>query len=359
MGKLIDETGKIYGKLLVLERDQTKKSKAAYWNCQCLECGKIISIKGESLRHRKNPTCGCIPNVGNNFKDITGQKFGKLTVLKRAENKNKIVYWLCQCECGNQKKIASSSLLNGRTKSCGLCLRNDAINEIGNKYGKLTVLERFIDKTYSFSSAKWKCKCDCGEEVVLAGNVLRRPDGPRACKSCGQKKNLINQRFGKLLVLQELPKNQYECKCDCGKKIITTGKNLLRGHKTSCGCIKSTGEKIISDILTKNNINFISQKSFDTCRNLKTNYLLFFDFYLPDFNVLIEYDGEQHYKDTNEYFKDSLKEIQIRDNIKTNWCIKNNITLIRIPYYHQNAITLEDLLPMSSRYIKEDLGVVE
>ena len=51
--------------------------------------------------------------------DLTGQKFGRLTVIKRAENKGKRVAWLCKCECGNEIVIIGSNLKNGSTKSCG------------------------------------------------------------------------------------------------------------------------------------------------------------------------------------------------------------------------------------------------
>jgi very-short-patch-repair endonuclease len=104
-------------------------------------------------------------------------------------------------------------------------------------------------------------------------------------------------------------------------------------HLKGCGCPmcnESQGERKISQILENKKINFISQKKFDGClykRKLK------FDFYLPDYNTCIEYDGEQHnvmyrFEKTNE----RLKIRQKRDKIKNEYCKENNIHLIRIKY---------------------------
>lgn len=100
---------------------------------------------------------------------------------------------------------------------------------------------------------------------------------------------------------------------------------------------------LIRKILKENNINFTQQKIFDDCINPKTQSKLRFDFYLPDYNCCIEYDGEQHFKETF-YFKDDLKTIQYRDQIKNQYCQKNNINLIRIPYYNIDKITIKDLI---------------
>ena len=71
---------------------------------------------------------------------------------------------------------------------------------------------------------------------------------------------------------------------------------LRAGGVISCGCFKSSkGELKISKALKKLKINYENQKSFNNCRNPETNRKLFFDFYLPDYNCCIEYDGEQHF----------------------------------------------------------------
>ena len=80
-----------------------------------------------------------------------------------------------------------------------------------------------------------------------------------------------------------------------------------------------------------NNIAYVSQYRFEDCKNIRT---LPFDFYLPDYNICVEYDGELHYKSV-DYFggEKALQDTQMRDDIKTQYCINNNIHLIRIPYW--------------------------
>lgn len=95
-------------------------------------------------------------------------------------------------------------------------------------------------------------------------------------------------------------------------------------------CNESKSEIEIRKILKSENIKFITQKKFENCKNI--NYL-YFDFFLPEHNICIEYDGEQHYK-PNKHFGgiESLNKIKKNDNIKNDYCKNNNIELIRIKY---------------------------
>ena len=165
------------------------------------------------------------------------------------------------------------------------------------------------------------------------------------------KYNLTGQRFGKLTVLFEQPERKnrkivWHCKCDCGNIISVSRSALLRGDKStqSCGCVRlSHGEEKIKAILTKHNIQFEQEKTFPSC----TNRPLRFDFFV-DGQYLIEYDGEQHYKQVNTHWE-PLEKVQQRDRIKDAWCKEHNITLIRIPYTRLNTLTIEDLLPKRGR----------
>lgn len=91
------------------------------------------------------------------------------------------------------------------------------------------------------------------------------------------------------------------------------------------------------------NIKFEKEKTFKDCLNPKTERYLRFDFYLPDYNCCIEYDGEQHFKEYANWNSSSLKERQYRDNLKNLYCCNNNIKIIRIPYYDFNKINKEYL----------------
>lgn len=114
-------------------------------------------------------------------------------------------------------------------------------------------------------------------------------------------------------------------------------------HLKGSGCIEcgeSKGENKIKNFLTNKNINFVRQKIFDECRNI---HLLKFDFYLSQYNTCIEYDGELHYKSFKfNGGEETLKGIQLRDKIKNKYCKKNDIKLIRIPYW--NFKNIEEIL---------------
>ena len=161
--------------------------------------------------------------------------------------------------------------------------------------------------------------------------------------------DLKGQQFGFLLVLNKTQKRTkhgnviWHCKClNCGKECEYPGSELLREWGAiSCGCLchKSKGELRIKDYLEKKSFLFKEQKTFNDCINPKTNALLKFDFYLPDYNCCIEYDGEQHFRIVNFFGGEKgFIERQYRDNLKTQYCKNNNIKLIRISYTEFNNI---------------------
>lgn len=98
----------------------------------------------------------------------------------------------------------------------------------------------------------------------------------------------------------------------------------------------SKGEQLIYKILNKEKIKFQREKTFYDLKKGKYR----FDFYLPDYNICIEYDGEQHFKYTSFFHKnkDDLKKQKERDRRKNSYCLANNIKLYRIPYYKTEKI---------------------
>lgn len=101
-----------------------------------------------------------------------------------------------------------------------------------------------------------------------------------------------------------------------------------------CKNIESKGEKEVKRILKKLGVSFVSEKTFEGCRDKNK---LPFDFYLPEYNICIEYDGEQHFSNV-EYFNNSLEYVQLHDAIKSKYCKDNNIILLRIPYWDYSNI---------------------
>jgi len=116
-----DESGKKFGRLIVMDYAYTKKNRA-YWNCIC-DCGNKSVVDGIRLRGGITQSCGCY-NVDkvrdSNFKDLQGQEFGWLTVLKYAGiSKSGRSLWYCVCKCGEYKTVPGTYLISGGTQSCG------------------------------------------------------------------------------------------------------------------------------------------------------------------------------------------------------------------------------------------------
>lgn len=290
-----------------------------------------------------------------------GNKYGKLTVLEkvpRPEGRPVGAYWLCQCECGNQKIIRGADLRAGGVNSCG-CLygKHSIINETGKRYGKLIVISQTENR--EFGSVKWLCKCDCGNYCEVAGDALRQGQ----TQSCGclikersreaNLKNIAGQKFGKLTVLEidertsaEKGRVFWKCQCDCGKITSIYSSNLINGITKSCGCIRSSyGEEQIEKILIENNINYCKEYTFS---DLHTNNVpLRFDFAI--FNKqhqliqLIEYDGKQHYIPVEKFGGEkAFNHMKLNDERKNKYCKEHNIKLVRIPYTNLD-IKLKDL----------------
>lgn len=241
----------------------------------------------------------------NKTEDLTNKKFGRWTVLHRIENPKggRDAYWLCQCECSTIRAVMGKNLKNGRSTSCG-CWKKElnrqqmiqynkehaAINITGEKYGLLTALQPTDKRKHG--SVVWKCKCDCGNICYYSVDELRQ---------------------------------QHNIK--------------------SCGCLSSSyGEKIIEDILKENNIQYIKEYKQENWKFPDTNGYARFDFYLPTYNRLIEFDGRQHFEETKGWRNITLAEQQKHDTIKNNFAKEQDIDLIRIPYWEESNITLDNLL---------------
>jgi len=106
-------------------------------------------------------------------------QYGELKVTERTANRGENAAWLCKCSCGNTIIVVGSNLRNGRTQSCGCKRPNNEKNELDNKYGRLLVIQRA--KINKGKGAYWLCKCDCGNEVTVYGGNLRRG----TTRSCG------------------------------------------------------------------------------------------------------------------------------------------------------------------------------
>ena len=116
-------------------------------------------------------------------KDLRGKKFNKLTPLYRTFNYNNVTCWKCKCDCGKEVIVAASHLLNGNTKSCG-CLNQERINERVNDLTGQTfnrLTVLYRNGSTNAGNAKWHCRCSCGKEIDVSGAHLLNGN----TKSCG------------------------------------------------------------------------------------------------------------------------------------------------------------------------------
>lgn len=213
--------------------------------------------------------------------DELNNKYGLLTPIALTKDKNNRTAWLCKCDCGNTKIVRGSDLRKGKITSCGRScplryIRSGTfIDETGNKYGLLTVMYRvnFDHKT----KIKWHCKCDCGNECDVSGSDLRN------------------------------------------------------GQQQSCGCLRSKGEKYITDWLLKKNIEFKREYSFEELKGFN-NGKLRFDFAIFNKDILqglIEFQGEQHFYPVEAFGGiTSFQERKYNDEQKQQYCYNHNIPLL-------------------------------
>lgn len=170
----------------------------------------------------------------------------------------------------------------------------------------------------------------CGREKVKQGRLI----------PVHRKREILESRNKEIeyLIVPDKSGDYVSCKCKkCGNLWQATYSNLVKEKNTRCpNCYSSIGEKRIKELLDLWGIEYISQKTFADCKDV---HVLPFDFYLPQYNILIEFDGEQHYHPIPRgKNSDGTKDYEIltkHDKIKTDYCIKNNIKLIRIPYWER------------------------
>lgn len=166
MRKLIDETGNKYGEWTILnyieQKDRTPENKNLTFLAEC-SCGTIRPVRIGDLRNGKSKSCGCLRKKNWNIE--IGKTYGEITVIKQLTNRhgNYIQSYECKCSCGNQV-IFPADFIN-KKKSCGcqfmkgFDVRKDLI---GEKFGKLTVIKTSerLDKDGKQSYSI--CQCECG-----------------------------------------------------------------------------------------------------------------------------------------------------------------------------------------------------
>lgn len=354
-----DLTGCRFARLVVVEATDRRAHGQRVWRCRC-DCGGEKLVPAYKLTGGQVKSCGCLPTRGP--EDLTGQTFGRLTVLSPLEERgaNGGAVWLCRCACGSQCRVPAGNLKQGRTVSCG-CVRREDLT--GRRFGSLTVVG-LGDRSGAGQGAFWNCRCACGRETQVSGQKLKRGH----TRSCGcahreQVRDLTGQRFGKLTVVGDSGRRRaaqggilWTCRCDCGQEKAVRQDALTGGRTTSCGCVASRGNEAIARLLRQGGIPFQPEYSPEDLEGRRR-----FDFAVFQGERLaycIEYDGVLHFTysgkgwDTEERYEGTKQ----ADQIKNAYCAQRGIPLLRIPYTHYEALTLEDLLLETSPFRVSQAG---
>lgn len=201
-----DITGERFVRLVAV-----RKQRDGYWKFRC-DCGNVVSISKSNVLDGRTRSCGClrrefvkeraIKMAKTMSKDITGKRFGMLSVLRltipeeHPPSATRGAYWVVRCDCGNLAVKRSRLIRSGQTTSCG-CRRHrnrpkKKPTQAGDVFGKLTAL-RPVRAKVGVQGVRWKCQCACGKLTIARLKDLRFG----TTTSCGCAKAASVRRNGK------------------------------------------------------------------------------------------------------------------------------------------------------------------
>lgn len=323
---------------------------------------KGIQIKRLADMRKNNGTCPYC--VGKNkthedFVEIVNNINPNISFISEYKNSKSNIECICNI-CGYKWTTIPNRLLNGAgCPECGnkkqasskLKSHEQFEEEINRKFnGNILLLSKY---TKAIESIKCKCKIDGTEWETTATTLLSSSSiGCPTCisKMTSERCRKTHEQFVKELSIANpnievlgkytTNKDKILCRCKIHNYVWNGDPNHLLYRKTGCPkCASYHNENTLDNILNSWGYKFTVQKRFQDCRDKNT---LPFDRYLDDFNILIEYDGEGHYKpirrgnQTEEQAIESFEKVKKHDKIKTEYCKKNNIPLIRIPYWEKD-----------------------
>lgn len=232
------------------------------------------------------------------------------------------------------KKCARKKYLKLKIKNKG----NEFLKKAKKKHGNL----------YDYSKVVYKTRTDkviiiCKKHGEFLQSMVDHISG-HGCRECGKSIGNLKKMYTQneaLLKIKRIYKDTFLYDNFIYNGYLKKSKLTCRDHGdfeatytrmlggTSCpGCRRTFGEYQVAKWLDENDIEYIEQYSNETC---KFKQKLRFDFLLPKFNIIIEYDGKQHFKEV-KHFHDSLDSRILKDKIKNKWAKDNGYKMIRIPY---------------------------
>lgn len=197
MASPIDIVGIRFGRLVAIKDVKKRCGKRLRLFCQCkCDCGRVTVVEKGAIKSGATQSCGClrIDKSRDRGTDLTGRRFGRLTVISLFKRTPRV--WLCKCVCGKLTPVAIGSLLAGLTKSCG-CLHREIVSvrnavDITNmRFGRLIAVERVGSKKYN---VQWRCRCDCGGSRIASAGRLTC-GGVRSC-GCERVAAILSRNMG-------------------------------------------------------------------------------------------------------------------------------------------------------------------
>lgn len=308
--------------------------------CGCYICGNNMKKKHEQY----------IQEVAiiNPFIDVIGEYINSREPIKH------------RCKIDDHTWLVAPYVIL-RGDGCPKCAGNakkttyDYINELKNINCDIEVVDEYINAN---TPILHRCKIDGNVWSAAPANIL----SGRGCPEC--KFRILANTFMKTHEEYVNELNIYNPDIEVVEKYLGASIPILHRCKKDgymwkiapsnaligqgCPqCHESNGERRVRQWLEKNHLEYVYQKTFVDCKHTKT---LPFDFYLPKYDVCIEYDGEQHYEPVDfagkgqEWANNKFLITKQHDDIKTQYCKNNDIHLLRIPYYSNVEEELDNFL---------------
>lgn len=159
------------GRLTVVDKTNERKGGYTVWRCKC-DCGNEILLDTRYLQRGTIQDCGCITKLKPGQRDITGLRFGKLIAVEPVEGKSANgTLWRCKCDCGGEVVAPLGQLTSGYRKSCGCLSRPPLEDLVGKKFGMLTVTG-YAEKRNN-KVHYWICVCECGKMTMVRQDYLK------------------------------------------------------------------------------------------------------------------------------------------------------------------------------------------
>lgn len=274
---------------------------------------------------------------------------------------------LLQCPCGNEFQTDLSHFRNQNQRQCQTCGRRSSTakarlsrEDLDAKLAEFGC--EYISGEYQNRRSKIEIRCSCGHNRHIAMNSVLYQSFSGLCGPCAIRRQHDGTRLsvedvrilmaakGLTLISTEYEnaKTPLKLRCGCGQEFVSSYDLIQQKVKKPCCRVCSgrisSGEKAVATWLEENGFAYEREKTFPGCQGpYRQRYR--FDFYIPEKNLCIEYDGQGHFKVVNysgklgqETLTRTLWDTQERDFLKDQFCAENGIDLIRISYDEINDI---------------------